>query len=134
MAPWLPEVTILEYRYNQPVFTRGSGAFQAARRTFNSASERSTSSSRFSMSMRIRSPGRSKAIGPPTAASGETCPMQAPWVAPEKRPSVMRETLSFRPRPMMAEVGADAEELEAIYRLTSLATETSAPRSTAVRR
>ena len=31
--------------------------------------------------------------------------MEAPRVAPEKRPSVMRATLSPRPIPQMAEVG-----------------------------
>ena len=31
-------------------------------------------------------------MGPPAAASGETWPMAAPRVAPEKRPSVMRAT------------------------------------------
>ena len=41
----------------------------------------------------------------PEAASGETWPMQAPRVAPEKRPSVIRATLLPRPMPMMAEVG-----------------------------
>ena len=45
------------------------------------------------------------AIGPPTAASGETCPMDAPLDAPEKRPSVIRATLEPSPIPAMAEVG-----------------------------
>ena len=38
-------------------------------------------------------------IGPPLAASGPTCPMQNPCVAPEKRPSVMRATSSPNPWP-----------------------------------
>ena len=38
-------------------------------------------------------------IGPPTAASGPTWPMQKPRVAPEKRPSVMSATLSPMPWP-----------------------------------
>jgi hypothetical protein len=40
------------------------------------------------MSTSTMSPVRSPAIGPPTAASGETCPTQGPLLAPEKRPSV----------------------------------------------
>ena len=36
------------------------------------------------------SPSLSRPIGPPTAASGLTWPMQAPAVPPEKRPSVIR--------------------------------------------
>ena len=44
-------------------------------------------------------------MGPPSAASGETWPTQAPRVAPEKRPSVTRPTLSPSPMPMMSEVG-----------------------------
>ena len=31
-----------------------------------------------------------RAIGPPSTASGEICPMHGPELAPEKRPSVMR--------------------------------------------
>ena len=37
------------------------------------------------------SPSSINAIGPPTAASGETCPMDAPRLAPEKRPSVLEK-------------------------------------------
>ena len=42
---------------------------------------------------------RRSPIGPPTAASGPTWPMQKPRVAPEKRPSVMSATLSPMPWP-----------------------------------
>ena len=35
-----------------------------------------------SMSMAIRSPSRTRAMGPPAAASGEQCPMDAPFVIP----------------------------------------------------
>ncbi len=42
------------------------------------------------ISISMISPFSTSAIGPPTAASGETCPMAAPRVAPEKRPSVIR--------------------------------------------
>ena len=45
---------------------------------------------RLGISIRMRSPGSTKAIVPPPAASGETCPMDKPEVPPEKRPSVNR--------------------------------------------
>ena len=51
------------------------------------------------------SPSSTKAIGPPTAASGETCPMDAPLDAPEKRPSVIKATELPSPIPAIAEVG-----------------------------
>ena len=41
----------------------------------------------------MMSPSSTSAIGPPTAASGETCPIDAPLEAPLKRPSVIRATL-----------------------------------------
>jgi hypothetical protein len=41
----------------------------------------------------MMSPSFKSAIGPPTAASGPTWPMQKPRVAPEKRPSVISATL-----------------------------------------
>ena len=40
--------------------------------------------------MLMMSPSSIRAIGPPTAASGETCPMEAPRDAPLKRPSVIK--------------------------------------------
>ena len=57
------------------------------------------------MSIVTRSPSWMSAIAPPTAASGATCPTTRPWVAPEKRPSVMSPTESPSPVPMIAEVG-----------------------------
>ena len=55
--------------------------------------------------MLIMSPSSIKAIGPPTAASGETCPIEAPRDAPLKRPSVIRATEEPSPIPAIAEVG-----------------------------
>ena len=43
-----------------------------------------------------------RAIGPPRAASGATWPTMKPWVAPEKRPSVISATSSPRPAPTIA--------------------------------
>ena len=51
------------------------------------------------------SPSSTNAIGPPTAASGDTCPMDAPLDAPEKRPSVINATEEPNPMPAIAEVG-----------------------------
>ena len=45
------------------------------------------------------SPSSIRAIGPPIAASGEIWPMQAPRVAPEKRPSVINATEEPTPEP-----------------------------------
>ena len=44
---------------------------------------------RLGKSIRILSPFSIKAIGPPSAASGEIWPIEIPLEAPEKRPSVM---------------------------------------------
>ena len=57
------------------------------------------------MSMTISSSSSTKANGPPTIASGETCPMQGPLVPPEKRPSVIKATELSRPIPTSAAVG-----------------------------
>jgi len=51
------------------------------------------------------SPSSTSAIGPPTAASGETCPMDAPRLAPENLPSVIRATDDPSPIPAIADVG-----------------------------
>ena len=52
-----------------------------------------------SASIEMMSPSFRRPIGPPTAASGPTWPMQKPRVAPENRPSVIRATLSPMPWP-----------------------------------
>ena len=57
------------------------------------------------MSIVIVSPSSTRAIGPPTAASGDTCPIEAPRLAPEKRPSVMSATDEPSPIPTIADVG-----------------------------
>jgi hypothetical protein len=52
----------------------------------------------------ILSPLRDIRDVPPAAASGETCPIAAPLVAPENLPSVIRATDSSRPIPAIEEV------------------------------
>ena len=51
------------------------------------------------------SPSCTRAIGPPTAASGDTCPIEAPLLAPENLPSVIRATVDPSPIPAIADVG-----------------------------
>ena len=46
-----------------------------------------------------------RAMAPPWAASGQTWPMAAPRVAPEKRPSVISATEEPKPIPTIADVG-----------------------------
>ena len=58
-----------------------------------SSSETLISSFSSGMLMLMISPSSTSAIGPPTAASGDTCPMDAPLDAPLKRPSVIRAML-----------------------------------------
>lgn len=43
-----------------------------------------------SISISTKSFSSIKAIGPPSAASGDTCPIAGPFDAPEKRPSVIK--------------------------------------------
>ena len=57
------------------------------------------------ISIAMVSPSSTRAMGPPTAASGDTWPMDAPRLAPEKRPSVMSATVEPSPIPAMADVG-----------------------------
>ena len=57
------------------------------------------------------SPSSMSAMGPPAAASGLTCPTAGPFVAPEKRPSVMSATLVDRPIPTMDEVGVSISRM-----------------------
>ena len=59
----------------------------------------------FVMSMSMMSPSRMMPMAPPAAASGQTCPIAAPRVAPENLPSVMSATSAPSPAPTMAEVG-----------------------------
>ena len=56
------------------------------------------------MSNSIMSPFCTIASGPPCAASGVTWPAIRPWVAPEKRPSVISATSSPSPSPTIAAV------------------------------
>ena len=44
------------------------------------------------------------AIGPPSIASGDICPMHGPLVPPEKRPSVINATDSPSPMPAIEAV------------------------------
>ena len=68
-----------------PLVIFGGLGFQAAKRVLSSLSVNSTFRVRLGMSMVMMSPFLRTAIGPPSKASGATCPMLPPRVAPEKR-------------------------------------------------
>ena len=105
MAPSDADETSAAYLASTPPAWLLDGAVDGVR------PERSacTSSRRASTSKTTRSPSRTRAMGPPRAASGATCPAIMPWVAPLKRPSVTSATESPSPRPMMR--GGDLEHL-----------------------
>ena len=57
------------------------------------------------MSIAIVSPSFTSAIAPPSAASGDTWPIERPEVPPENRPSVTSAHVAPRCRLLMYEVG-----------------------------
>ena len=61
--------------------------------------------------MVIVSPVWTAPIGPPWTASGATWATMKPWVAPEKRPSVMSATSSPSPSPTIAAVTASISRM-----------------------
>src|SRR6185369_10058184 len=93
-APCEAEETMAAYFANTPRGYRGTGARQPRSREAISSSATAIESSRFATSNVMMSPSRTAAIGPPTAASGATCPAINPRVAPENRPSVNSATES----------------------------------------
>ena len=54
--------------------------------------------------MRTRSPSLINAIGPPSTASGATCPTHKPVDPPENRPSVNNKVDLPKPAPLIAPV------------------------------
>ena len=70
----------------------------SARRLANSASSMRTWIERPGISISIKSPSSMRPIAPPSAASGETWPIERPEVPPEKRPSVTSAHALPRPR------------------------------------
>ena len=64
----------------------GGGGVQSALRCASSSSDRRTLRSRVSASKNTMSPSCSSPMGPPTAASGATCPMHGPRDAPGEAP------------------------------------------------
>src|SRR5205085_7301118 len=73
-APYAALPTSLVYLARTPRVCFGGGAVQPVRRAASSASSTSRSSRPPATSSRIRSPSRTKAIGPPSTASGATWP------------------------------------------------------------
>ena len=69
------------------------------------SSSTNSSSFPFGISIEIISPSSTSAIVPPSAASGEICPIAAPLVAPLNLPSVISATYLSKPIPAIADVG-----------------------------
>ena len=69
----------------------------STRRLSRAAGSSKTSMRRLGMSIAIVSPGWTRPIAPPAAASGDTCPIESPDVPPEKRPSVTSAQALPRP-------------------------------------
>ncbi len=96
----------------------------------------STLRRRLSTSMSMMSPSSRAARGPPTAASGATCPTIRPCVAPEKRPSVTIATESPRPSPTIAAVTCSISRMPGppfgpSYRITTVSPGLIRPAETA---
>jgi hypothetical protein len=73
----------------------------SARRAGQFLVDTSTLMLRLGMSMRMRSPLRTRPMAPPAAASGEAWPIDRPEVPPEKRPSVSSAQALPRPLDLM---------------------------------
>ena len=100
-----PEVTLFAYLAKYPVVILGSLGCHLLLRSAKTSSDTRTFIVFLGISISIISPSSIKAIFPPTAASGETCPIAAPLVAPENLPSVISATEFPKPLPIIAEVG-----------------------------
>ena len=109
IAPSDAELTSARYFASRPAVTFDLGRTQAARRAASAVSSISMSTRRSLASMQMRSPSSINAIGPPTAASGVTCPTTKPWLPPENRPSVIRAT--SEPSPLAHDCRCRAEHL-----------------------
>src|SRR6185436_4508050 len=72
-------------------------ASMASRRWASVASSTTRLIEREGMSILIRSPSSTRPINPPSAASGERCPIDRPDEPPEKRPSVTSAQTFPRP-------------------------------------
>ena len=77
-APVSALVAIEAYFASAPFVILGCGSVQLFLRSANSSSESFTFIALFGMSISMISPFFSKPMGPPTAASGLMCPMEAP--------------------------------------------------------
>lgn len=79
MHPRLASSTIFTYLYNVPWLAFNGGATHALFRRASSSAETCSSIVFLIASTEIMSPSCTRAIGPPTWASGTTCPIQNPW-------------------------------------------------------
>src|SRR5262249_58257072 len=88
-APSRADPTCWAYFHKYPEVNVGGRGFHALARAASSALLSLTSSVPLTASMAMMSPSRTTAIGPPTAASGPTSPLQKPPLAPEHRPPAL---------------------------------------------
>src|SRR5664280_1853431 len=100
-APRSAPVTRRAYLASTPVVYRGAGCLSPALRRSSSSPSTSRSMVWRTTSTTIRSPSATRPMGPPSTASGATCPMQNPCVPPENRPSVTRAQSPPRPTPFI---------------------------------
>ena len=98
-APLNAGPTDFEYFHKVPVVYSIFFGFHFFFLLANSFRDKLTFKKPLSASLYIISPFLISPIGPPTAASGPTCPIEKPCVPPEKRPSVIKATSSPSPCP-----------------------------------
>src|SRR5699024_11024641 len=111
IAPVEADFTSCTYLPSTPLVNFGGSGSQPTLRAASSESSTSRSSAPVLTSSRIRSPSRTKAIGPPSTASGAMWPTHSPVVPPEKRPSVISSTSLPRPAPLIAPVIASISRM-----------------------
>src|SRR5919107_3351128 len=103
-APFDADPTSKAYFASAPTLYRGLIGFHFFSLLLSSLSDTTRSILLFCMSITISSYSFTRAIGPPTIASGATWPIINPLVAPENLPSVTIDTFSPRPCPTNAAV------------------------------
>src|SRR5215204_1507864 len=135
-APVAADPTRRAYLARTPRLCLAAGGTHPSRRAASSASSTRRSSVLASTSRRTRSPLRTNAIGPPSTASGATCPMHRPVVPPENRPSVTSRTDFPRPAPLIAPVTASISRMPGpplgpSYRMITASPATTVPSATA---
>src|SRR5690606_2356598 len=136
MAPTLADWTSLAYLASTPRGAGRSTGCQFSRRRCSSSGETSRSRVPLATSSVILSPFSTRAIGPPSVASGAMCPTHSPVVPPENRPSVISMTSLPSPAPLIAPVIASISRMPGppfgpSYRITTTSPAVIVPSSSA---